>query len=47
MVALLEELFHLTAEIFLVVFEFLVIKADVRIARHGKNTAFLDCVSIE
>ena len=47
MITLFEKLFHLAAKIFLIVLELLVVKADVGIAGHRQNAAFLHCVSIE
>lgn len=47
MVALLEEFFHLTAKIFLVVLKFFIVEADVRIAGHGQHTGFLHRIGVE
>ena len=47
MIALLEQLLHLAAKIFLVVLKLFIVKADVCVARHSQNTAFPHCVGVE
>ena len=47
MIPLLEQLLHLAAEILLVVLKFFIIKADIGVAGHGENTAFLHRIGIE
>ena len=47
MIALLEQLLHLTAKIFLVVLKLFIVEADVCVACHSQNTAFLHRVSIK
>ena len=46
-VALLEKLFHLTAEVCITVFKFLVVKADVCVARDREDAAFLHTVGVK
>ena len=46
MIPLLEELFHLTAKIFLVILKFFLIKADVGVAGHDKDAVLLYAVGV-